>query len=300
MSATLSTEVEMAGLYRAPDGRGFTLRRAASLEELDACVRLEQQTWGYPDIELVPRNLFVLAQALGGHVLGAWDEQGSLAGFALAIPAHEPPEGARRRWMVSVEAPSPPRPEPGNLALPARQEPAPIPYLHSHMLAVAAAHRDCGLGFALKLAQRQEALACGISVMRWTFDPLVAKNAYFNLQRLGATACLYVPDFYGRTGSLLASGLPTDRLLAEWRLDGEPGSRQADFLTGSTERILLPAAVAEWKVQGVHAALEALQSRLSLQFREAFLRGLVLLGFEPDSRGEGGQYLLCPRRSTTP
>ncbi len=223
--------------YRSPCGRAFTLREAASFEELDACIALQQQTWGYADIEVVPRNLFVLAQTLGGHVACAWDQQGTLAGFAMAIPAHE-------------------------VGLPPR------PYLHSHMLAVAPAHRDRGLGFALKQWQREDALRRGITLMRWTFDPLVAKNAFFNLERLGAGAREYLPNFYGRRGAL-----PTDRLLAEWRLDGrepvhEPALRVA--LPGSGERA---------------------QALLRARLRKAFAEGWAATGFRPGPNG-GGEYLL--------
>ncbi len=237
-------------VYRSPNGPAFTLRTAASLEDLDACVALQQETWGYSDLQVVPRNMFVLAQTLGGQVVAAWDEQGRLAGFAMAVAALQP--GA-----------------------------PPTPYLHSHMLAVAPLHRNCGLGRALKLWQRDDALGRGIRLMRWTFDPLVAKNAFFNLQRLGATARVYLPDFYGHRDTL-----PTDRLLAEWRLDAEDRPAPAYGL-----RIGVPAAGDRG-----HSAED--QAGLRSSLTAAFAEGWVATGFEPSSDG-GGKYLLSRPQTST-
>jgi predicted GNAT superfamily acetyltransferase len=112
------------------------------------------------------------------------------------------------------------------------------------MAAVLPEYRDLGVGRELKLAQRADALARGIPRIEWTFDPLQAKNAYFNICRLGVTIRQYLPDFYGTTSSPLHGRLPTDRLLAEWRLDSQ---RVADVLAGkaptlggSAERIRVP------------------------------------------------------------
>src|SRR6202012_2433270 len=91
-------------------------------------------------------------------------------------------------------------------------------YLHSHMLAVLPEYRNAGLGRRLKLAQRDDALSRGFDLMEWTFDPLEIKNAYFNLERLGAIARRYNVNQYGITSSPLQGGLPTDRLVAEWWL----------------------------------------------------------------------------------
>ena len=87
------------------------------------------------------------------------------------------------------------------------------------MLAVREGYRNRGVGAQLKLEQRREALKRGIRHMEWTFDPLEIKNAYLNIHKLGAIACRYEEDFYGVSSSRLQGGLPTDRLVAEWRLD---------------------------------------------------------------------------------
>jgi predicted GNAT superfamily acetyltransferase len=82
------------------------------------------------------------------------------------------------------------------------------PYLHSHMLAVKQGYRDRGLGFRLKMAQREEALTRGIRLIQWTFDPLEIKNAFLNISKLGAIARTYHVDFYGVSSSRLQGGLP--------------------------------------------------------------------------------------------
>jgi len=89
-------------------------------------------------------------------------------------------------------------------------------YLHSQMLAVRQAYRNGGLGRRMKLYQRDDALARGIELMEWTFDPLEIKNAYLNIEKLGAIARRYNVNQYGITSSPLQGGLPTDRLIAEW------------------------------------------------------------------------------------
>ncbi len=275
--------------HTAEDGRVFFLRMCASTGELDECVALQQQTWGYGDLEVVPRTIYVLAQALGGHVLGAWDERGELAGFAMAVAAHEPP-GKGQRWM-----------QPVNSFAGDRQKASapPMPYLHSHMLSVAPSYRDCGLGYALKHAQRAEALTRGIQTIRWTFDPLMAKNAHFNLHRLGATARLYIPDFYGPLSSALGGSLPTDRLLAEWDLSGLQASAAGQQRQASPREVALtihlPAAVAVWKREGARGALELAQSELRTRFEDAFALGFEVGGFRRDPDG-GGQYLLVAAR----
>ena len=174
-------------LRSAPPGKveqdGISFRHCHGIEEFEACVRLEREVWKSADIDVVPIPLFVVAVETGGQVLGAFHGN-DLVGFTMAIA------GWRNRK----------------------------PFLHSHMTAVSAAHRDRGIGRQLKLFQRADALARGISLVEWTFDPLVTKNAYFNFMRLGAIARRYVPNAYGITTSPLHGTLPTDRLVAEWHL----------------------------------------------------------------------------------
>ena len=274
----------------SPDGRRFTIRAAQSLDELELCIGLQQRTWGSSDLEVVPRNIYVLAQALGGHVLCAWEDEGVFSGFAMAVAAHEPDAGsaAAGGWMQPVGRP--------RENLPSQQNAAPpVAYLHSHMVAVAVGAQSCGLGFALKFAQRDLALASGIRTMRWTFDPLMAANAAFNIGKLGAVVRRYIPDFYGRLGSVLQGGTPTDRLLAEWDLaDDRVRAARYGRLPAAREpagRIELSDEIGVWKQAGALELLESAQRQLRTQFEQAFAGGQRVTGFVRQNTW-GGVYLL--------
>ncbi len=154
-----------------------------TLEQFERCVVLQLEVWGYSDGDVIPRRVFVVAQRIGGQVIGAFDGD-TIVGFAMSLPGYRNGK----------------------------------PYLHSHMLAVLPEYRNVGLGRRLKLAQRDDAIARGFDLMEWTFDPLEIKNAHLNIARLGAISRRYQPDFYGPSSSPLQGGLPTDRLYAEWWL----------------------------------------------------------------------------------
>jgi predicted GNAT superfamily acetyltransferase len=98
-------------------------------------------------------------------------------------------------------------------------------HVHSHMLAVRPGLRHGGVGYALKLAQRAQALQQGIAVVRWTFDPMVARNAYFNIAKLGAVCDRFERNFYGEMTDVLNAGERTDRFLVRWDLRRRPGPR---------------------------------------------------------------------------
>ena len=163
---------------------GIVVRKCQALEEFQLCLALQKEIWQEADLEIEPVTAFVVAANTGGQVLGAFDGD-RLAGFTLAVV------GLRDG----------------------------VPYLHSHMTGVHSDYRDRGVGRALKLFQRDEALSRNIRLICWTFDPLEFRNAYFNLNRLGAICRTYLPNFYGVTTSPLHRGMATDRLLAEWQLD---------------------------------------------------------------------------------
>jgi len=249
------------------------IRPCAGFDELEACVQLEIETWGYDASDIIPRKAFKVAQKIGGQVIGAFDTElaggkgtggaaESLVGFVFSLPGVRTGTGEPRA------------------------------YLHSHMLAVREAYRNRGLGRQLKLEQRLEALSRGIRYMEWTFDPLEIKNAYLNIHRLGATVRRYFVDFYGVSSSRLQAGLPTDRLLAEWRLDSP---RVSSILEGSPasgqpieEHIQVPASIYDWKATeaGREKAL-AVQLENRRKFQEAFSRGVAVVGFSRDAAGNG-------------
>ncbi len=227
--------------------------------EFQGAVELQQEIWGFSDVELLPVRLFVVATKVGGQALGAFDGD-RMAGFCLSIPGLKP--GGEY-------------------------------YLHSHMLGVLPEYRDAGVGRMLKLEQRREALARGITLVEWTFDPLEIKNAWFNMERLGAIVRRYLPNQYGTTTSHLHGGLPTDRLVAEWWIDS---ARVRSVLEGAPfqrplvqARIAVPANIAELRASDVNAA-RRVQAEIGEQFQDYFSRGLAVTGFERTP--EAGEYLI--------
>jgi predicted GNAT superfamily acetyltransferase len=237
------------------------IRKCQGLDEMRACVALQKEVWGFADIELVPLRMFVVAEKIGGQVIGAFNHD-DLAGFAFAVP------GVRDQHA----------------------------YLYSHMLAVRQQYRDTGLGRRLKLAQRDDALSRGFELMEWTFDPLEIKNSYFNLERLGAIARRYNVNQYGITSSPLQGGLPTDRLVAEWWLKSKrvehllATGNNPEFTTVKT--IPVPARIYEWKAEAAKRnQAQQIQERNREAFQQAFAGGLAVLGYRRDPQGSG-QFLL--------
>jgi predicted GNAT superfamily acetyltransferase len=237
----------------------ISIRALTDREHLKAVVRLQRQIWGFEDVDLIPLRLFVVANKIGGQVYGAFDGQ-QLAGFCMAIPGLKP-DGKT--------------------------------YLHSHMLGVLPEYRNSGLGRQLKLTQRDDALARGIDLIEWTFDPLELKNAFFNMERLGAIVRRYVPNQYGTTSSPLHGGLPTDRCIAEWwlasprvkaTLAGQPFQRPA-----VEARIAIPVDIADIRA-AEPARARAIQQQACEQFRAAFDDNLAVIGF--DKSEQAGTYLI--------
>jgi predicted GNAT superfamily acetyltransferase len=240
------------------------VRPLTRTEDFEAAVQLQKEIWGFDDIELLPLRLFVVSTKVGGQVLGAFDG-GHLVAFLIAIPGIRA-DGRR--------------------------------YLHSHMLGVLAVYRDRGLGRRLKFEQRREALSRGMTLVEWTFDPLELKNAFFNLERLGAVMRRFNPNQYGTTSSHLHGGLPTDRLVAEWYL---ASPRTEAISTGQPferplieERISVPADIAEIRRSDPKRARD-IQADIGQRFQEHFKRGQAVIGFEVSPAA--GTYLIGPWES---
>ena len=135
----------------------------------------------------------------------------------------------------------------------------------------------------LKLRQREEAIARGVALVEWTFDPLELKNAFFNIERLGAIIRRYVLNQYGTTTSHLHGGLPTDRCVAEWHVST---ARVARMLNGQRPeerieaRIEIPLEIARFCVSSNRSAPDEIQQRVSESFLDHFRSGLAVVGFE--------------------
>ena len=234
------------------------LRPLTERRQFEGAVQLQRSIWGFDDVELLPVRLFVVATKVGGQVFGAYDGD-RMIGFVLSIPGLKPGGGS---------------------------------YLHSHMLGVLPEYRDRGVGRMLKLKQREDALARGVDLIEWTFDPLELKNAFFNMERLGAIVRRYVENQYGTTSSPLHGGLPTDRCVAEWWL----ASSHAEAILGGKpperaieERIEVPADIDVIRRQEPKRARE-IQKSLGERLARCFNRGLAVTGFERSTTA--GTYLL--------
>jgi len=241
---------------------GILIRNCHDLDELRTAVALQQEVWNFSDAELVPLRLFVVAEKVGGQVIGAFDGS-EMVGFALSLP------GVRGGH----------------------------PYLHSHMLAVRQDYRNGGLGRRIKLFQREQGLARGFDLIEWTFDPLEIKNAYLNIEKLGAIARRYTINQYGFTTSPLQGGLPTDRLIAEWWLKSKRVEKLAQGGTvpevQAVLRISVPAPIYEWKASpDTRGRAKNVQEHNREQFLKAFGDGLAVLGYERDDGGNG-KFLLA-------
>lgn len=229
----------------------ISIQPLTELEHLDEAVALQRTIWGYADLDMESRALLVIARRFVGQLLGAFDE-GRLIGIALAF------------FTAS-----------GNQLR-----------LHSHRVGVLSEYQNQGIGKSLKMAQREDALGRGIKVIQWTFDPLVWRNAYFNIEKLGGIARSYIPNLYGITSSPLHGGLPTDRLLIEWDLDSP---RVVQTLSGKK-----PAASAEALRIAVPDLSRHRDPELQLELRnrlvEKLSSGYAVTGFEKS--GEQACYLL--------
>jgi predicted GNAT superfamily acetyltransferase len=165
------------------------------------------------------------------------------------------------------------------------------------MLAVLPEYRNCGVGKMLKMAQREDALARGIHLIEWTFDPMEVKNAYFNIEKLGAVARRYTPDLYGSSTSPLHGAHPTDRLHAEWWLQSERVQRAIagrDLTDSSIQRtITVTDRSAMADEAGSSFSTSALESLMGLrrEFLAAFSSGLTVLRLQKLPEGSP-QYRL--------
>jgi predicted GNAT superfamily acetyltransferase len=242
-----------------------TIRECTTIEEFDGCVSLQREAFGLPDLELSPRRHLIVSRQAGGWTLGAFAGE-RMVGFVHHMAA------VRNNGEI---------------------------FGYSHVMAVAKDYQNKGVGARLKWAQRERALAEGRKLIKWTWDPMMARNAHFNLNRLGAIVESYVDNFYGIDyGADEPIGLPSDRLFATWLLDSQrvrelAQRRDIPFEGKRAGAIVIPA---EWSalVKKERQRARDEQARVREEFKRAFREGLICAGFE---RGEGASsYLLFERQ----
>lgn len=243
------------------------IRECTTLEQLSECLNLQRDVFALPEVELSPVRHFVVTRNAGGFTLGAYDGD-RLAGYVLSVPA----------FMRGERA------------------------FYSHMTGVRREYQSLGVGGQLKWAQRERALAEGVKYIKWTFEPVKARNGYFNLEKLGAVVSEYQRNFYGTDYAASAEsgkqiGLQSDRLFAEWHLESDKVKTLAAGKKWTETRV--PQAEIEiinnWDTlveTDPQAALD-LQLRLRGEFEAAFGKDLVAAGFVRDELRP--RYLLFSR-----
>lgn len=238
------------------------IRECTTLDELAECVDLQRTVFALPEVELSPVRHLVVTKNAGGFTLGAYSG-GDLIGFVLSVPAFLRGEKA----------------------------------FYSHMTAVRQDFQSKGIGGSLKWAQRERALAEGVRFVKWTFEPWKARNAYFNLEKLGAEMREFERDFYGvdyTTDAKRHTELASDRLFAEWDLKSEKvealAAGEPFTQTGEPKaRVDVPH---DWFALVDRDPEEAkrVQKQIRKDFEAAFAAGFVARGFERDDQHP--QYLL--------
>ena len=242
-----------------------TIRECTTIEEFDRCVELQREAFGLPDLELSPRRHLIVSRQAGGWTLGAFVAD-RMVGFVHHLA------GVRGDNEI---------------------------FGYSHVMAVAKDYQNKGVGARLKWAQRERALRDGRKLIKWTWDPMMARNAHFNLNRLGATVETYLDNFYGVDygADRLEDdrpGLPSDRLSATWNIDSArvhalAEGAESPFAGKRVGTIVIPTdfnALVRRDVQRARAE----QTRVREEFKRAFANKLTCAGFE---RGEeNSRYVL--------
>ena len=244
----------------------FTVRECVSLDDFQKCVDLEKRVWKNEDIDVMPVRLYQISKACNAPTIGAFNNSGSLVAFGHTTIALRDGRAA----------------------------------YHSHMLAVEEGFRDQNLGYKIKLAQRQHAITAGVGLIFWTFDPLISRNAHFNINKLGAVVRRYERNYYGQGVSTgFDVDVPTDRIIAEWWVSSD---HVASVLAGHTPRphklageIEIPADIDSIKTRSTTEYLDW-RLRTREQFETQLAAGAVACGFVRDTARGISRYLFGPDR----
>lgn len=225
------------------------------------CVELQRTVWKFPDAEVTPVRAFVITSHSGGFTYGAFDPDGKMLGFSHALPAFD----QNKR-----------------------------PFIYSHMAAVLPELQNAGIGRQLKLAQYEHARRIGVWPIKWTFDPLLSRNANLNLNKLGGVVRTYYVNYYGNfSTSAMWRGLDTDRLFVEWWVQSDrvtqalAGQRRTDAPVASVE---VPFDIDQLKQTDMAAAREW-QLSVRSGFQTLLAEGLYCAGFEVGRDGGHSRYL---------
>lgn len=244
------------------------MRECATIEDFDACIELQREVFALPDLEISPRRHLIVSRRAGGWTLGAFDPEGELVGFV-----HQMAAVRDNREIIG----------------------------YSHMMAVRRDYQNQGVGALLKWTQRQKSIEEGKASITWTWDPMQARNAHFNLNRLGVSVRAYGANFYGTDYSTSeahdpahAPGIDSDRLFADWellspRVEALGTGREPEPLGSPVKTIEIPP---DWYglIQSDPERARREQLRVRREFEDSFKEGLICAAFERHS--ERPRYLL--------
>lgn len=259
---------------RAADHAGVRVRTLDDPNDLPTAVRIFDQVWPLDSGGTnVMANLLRALVHSGGYASVAVDTQtGQAVGAALAVVGRhrETPGDHDSPWHT---------------------------HLHSHMAGVLEEHRNRSIGTAIKLHQRAWSLDMDIDTIMWSFDPLVRRNAWLNLHKLGTQVRGYEPNFYGDMDDAINAGDPSDRVFAWWSLDGESARAAARSplpviepdADDDARRIPTPEDIVALRRRSPHEALEW-RLRVRADFLAAFEEGFEVIGIDA-----GGSYVLRRR-----
>ncbi|MFC7789214.1 GNAT family N-acetyltransferase [Microbacterium sp. MAHUQ-60] len=253
---------------RAASAAAVTIRELPAVDEQADAIRLLTDIWKRaPENPPVPPELLRAMSKAGNYIAGAYDGE-ALIGVAIAF--HMNPERHA---------------------------------LHSHIAGISPAHVGRSAGFALKQHQRAWALAQGIDTIEWTYDPLVARNAHFNIAKLGAQAEEYLANFYGEIADGVNNDDETDRILVSWHLRSPQAIACAAGVPATAHRdpgdvhVAVPADVEQLRLVD-RAAARRWRRTVRDQLTDLLDAGGRIIGFDRTGTDGTPGYLVRPGRST--
>jgi predicted GNAT superfamily acetyltransferase len=271
-----TTQAGSSGPQKTMDD--ILIRECTAIDELDNCIRLQREVFGLTDLEISPRRHLIVSRQAGGWTLGAFVKD-TLVGFVHTLA------GVRNGNEI---------------------------FAYSHMMAVTQAYQNQGVGARLKWSQRERAIKEDRSFIKWTWDPMQARNAYFNLNRLGVTVGTYAENFYGTdyvtsptspSAEVMSDhgpGIDSDRLFAEWQLQSarvvKLGSRVAE--SNMQQKVQATIQIPnDWTKLRKESPIRAKEEQLRVrsEFQQAFAAGLIAAAFERSQ--DKPRYLLYEREA---
>jgi predicted GNAT superfamily acetyltransferase len=239
----------------------ITIRECLSIDDFQQCIELERRVWNDDDIDIMPIRLYMISKNCNAPTFGAFTSTGRIIGFVHTS-------------LALIDQ---------NIAY------------HSHLAGVVEELRHKDIGYKLKLAQRQHAIAANVPMIFWSFDPLQSRNAHFNINKLGAIIRTYKINYYGEgVSSVFDSHLPSDRVIAEWWI----GSPQVEsVLNGNRPKVESPDVNVEIPDNVDEIRAQSLEEHVNwrMRVREDFLKALeqgnIVRGFARDVEKKTSVYL---------